>query len=356
VKPGIRVLHVLGELKPSGMERMLVSGAQEFEAAGVDGHVLGVGLHHPFESAIRDAGYSVTTTDRALHTAAGREMLRRLLADVEPDVVHIHTEGRYLQTVLAFRRLNRRLPVVRTIHNVFDARGRWFVRRAAQALVADRLISALIAPSPDVAENETRFGRRPQVIYNWVEDRFFDLARQRAEAAVAPSAPIVIVGNCSRIKNHEVALEAALLGNLRVAHVGSEEDAGPVEGELLERLERAGLLVARGVADPGAALVAGRVFAMPSRHEGMPVALAEALVVGLPAIVSDVPGLRWAVGQSGVVALADREPAKWSERLRAGAVASSGPTIDFHASRGVAEYTAVYRATTTTRRRRRAAP
>lgn len=348
--PGTRVLHILGELRPSGMERMLVSGASSFDSAGVEGHVLGIGRHHPFERAIRDAGYSVRTTDRALHTPAGRQFLHRLLAEVDPDVVHVHTEGRYLQTVLAVRRSNRCLPVVRTIHNVFDARGRWFLRRAAQALVADRLVDALIAPSPDVAANEARFGRRVRVIYNWVEDRFFELAAQRAQVTEPSTAPIVIVGNCSAIKSHEVVLEAALLGNLSVVHVGSEDDVAPAERELLERLDHAGLLAGRGVGDPAAALLTGRVFAMPSRHEGMPVALAEALVVGLPAVVSDVPGLRWAAGQGSVVALGSREPAEWAERLRERVGTGGAPTIDFHAARGTAEYAEVYRAVTSRRR------
>ena len=42
---------------------------------------------------------------------------------------------------------------------------------------------------------------------------------------------------------------------------------------------------------------------MPSLHEGMPVALAEALVVGLPSVVSDAPGFRWASVLDGVTAL-----------------------------------------------------
>jgi glycosyltransferase involved in cell wall biosynthesis len=333
------------------MERMLVSGAGGFDSLGVEGYVLGVGRQHPFERAIRDAGYSVSTTDRALHTPGGRQVLERLLAEVDPDVVHIHTEGRYLQTVLAVRKSDRRLPVVRTIHNVFDARGRWFLRRAVQALIADRLVSALIAPSPDVAANEVRFGRRVRVIYNWVEDRFFELATQRMPGTLPPTAPIVIVGNCSKIKGHEVVLEAALLGNLSVVHVGAEDHAAMTERGLLERLDHAGLLVGRGVGDPAAALVAGRVFAMPSRHEGMPVALAEALVVGLPAVVSDVPGLRWAAGQGGIVALGTREPAEWAERLREPVGTGGAPTIDFHAARGTAEYAEVYRAVISRRRR-----
>ncbi|TCL79576.1 glycosyltransferase involved in cell wall biosynthesis [Curtobacterium sp. PhB142] len=341
---GLRVLHLLGELRPSGMERMLVSGAPGFAALAVHGHVLGVGTDHPFAEEIRRAGYSVTTTDHPAHTSPGRRVLRRVVSAFRPDVIHIHTERRYLQTVFSVRKVDRRVPVVRTVHNVFDAHGRWFASRLLQALIGDRALSALIVPSPDVARNEKRFGRDPQVIFNWVEDRFFELAGSRSGAGPDTTGPVVLVGNCSRIKSHGVALEAALLGNLRVAHIGSEEHAEPAERAILDRLQRNGLLVARGVADPADALLAGRVFAMPSRHEGMPVALAEALVVGMPAVVADVPGLRWATGEPGVVALASREPAVWLDALRGVAVSVSAPTIDFRARRGTAEYAAVYRA------------
>lgn len=348
----IRVLHILGELRPSGMERMLVSGAAAFHKLKIVGAVLGVGSQHPYAQAIRDAGYDVTTTAFPVHGQEGGRVLRDLVEKIQPDVIHIHTEGKYLQTAVAVKRLVGRGVVVRTVHNVFEATGSWFFSRLAQSLVADRLMDAVLAPSPDVARNEKRFGRKVRVIYNWVDDRFFALSHERAaNPRASDGGPVVIVGNCSRIKNHEVALEAAIKGGLTVAHVGSEDGASETEIILLEQLKQRGLLLARGASDPAPSLLCGRVFAMPSLHEGMPVALAEALVVGLPAVVTDAPGLTWAIGQSGVMSLQSSSAEKWLEALRVASVAGS-PTIDFHADRGAGEYDDVYRSALRAKERR----
>ncbi|PZE86281.1 glycosyltransferase family 4 protein [Curtobacterium sp. MCBD17_032] len=343
--PNLRVLHILGELRPSGMERMLVSGAADFKASGVAAHVAGFGVQHPYATEIRLAGYGVSTTEQPLRSAAGRRFLARVIADFRPDVVHLHSEGNYLQNVLTIRRIERAVPIVRTVHNVFTARGKWFVSRFLQAVVADRFVRAVIVPSHDVASNEERFARRVKVVYNWVDPRYFALTGAHPNDDPHDlSAPVVLVGNCSWIKNHDVVLEAALMGGLRVAHVGSEDHAEPSELRLLEELEKRGLLVSRGARDPITTLVGGRVFAMPSVNEGMPVALAEALVVGLPAVVADAPGLRWAASQPGVTMVSSREPAVWLESLRRASRGTQALTVDFRPARGTAEYVEIYRA------------
>lgn len=340
----LRVLHILGELRPSGMERMLESSSDDFAGLGITSHVIGVGLDHPFEPALRDAGYSVSTTTAPLHSSVGRRFLRRVVSTFRPDVVHLHTEGNYFVNVLAIKRAGYSVPIVRTVHNVFAAHGTWFLRRFVQAALADRFVAAVVVPSSDVAINERRFRRRVQVIYNWVDNRFFELAASRGDATSRdPKAPVVVVGNCSWIKNHDLILEAALLGRLTVAHVGSELHAEASEKRLLEELDRAGLLISRGPGDPSDAFVAGKVFAMSSLNEGMPVALAEALVVGLPAVVADAPGLRWSGSEPGVTVVASMEAAAWADALHAATRGREGSTTDFSPARGAAEYTAVYR-------------
>lgn len=349
---GLRVLHLLGELKPSGMERMLVSGADEFARQDVHGHVIGVGADHPYGDAIAAAGYAVTTTRHPLHTFNGRAVLRRVLSEFTPDVVHVHAEGNYLQTILSLRSISLRMPLVRTVHNVFDAHGKWFWSRFAQAVVGDRMVRALVVPSPDVAENERRFGRRPRVVYNWVDDRFFDVALRRGQLnQSSEAAPVVLVGNCSEVKNHELVLRAALSTGRAVAHIGSEAGAGSSERRSLDELEEAGLLVARGVSDPAEALLMGGVFAMPSLHEGMPVALAEALVAGLPAVIADAPGLRWAAGFPGVTVVSSNRPEDWADAFELVDPEPSASTVDFRAARGTAEYSAIYRAVSAQGRR-----
>lgn len=70
---------------------------------------------------------------------------------------------------------------------------------------------------------------------------------------------------------------------------------GPLEAELLELRDELGLgerfRFLGYQADPVRVLAAGDVFCLSSRYEGLPIALLEALALGLPAVVTAVGGI-----------------------------------------------------------------
>lgn len=347
-QPVVRVLHILGPLRPSGMERMLVSAADDFRDEGVSAYVYGLTRGSTFIDELRQAGYEVTLGAPVGRSLRAARTLRRLVAERQIDVIHIHTEGNWLQTVLASRWAvaGRRSVIVRTVHNNFLASGRWLASRRLQALFGDRFVRAIVAPSPDVAESERSVRRECRVIFNWVDDRMFELySRRQLRQPGARAEHAVIVGNCSDIKRHELALEAIWAAGLRLSHVGDETDASARERDLLDRFEDAGRLVRRGVQPPDDVLVDGDIFCMPSRFEGFGVAFAEALVAGLPCLVSDSPGLHWARDVDGVRLLPD-DVSVWEAALT-DTPANSAPTIpdgiDLSASRGAHEYATLYR-------------
>jgi glycosyltransferase involved in cell wall biosynthesis len=341
----IVVLHLLGPLRPSGMERMLVSAASHFRSENVTSVILGQGPDHPYADELRAAGYDVRIMPAVGDSLRSALALRSLAKDLNVDVIHIHTEGNYLRTALASRlAVGWRGRVVRTIHNVFDAKGFWKLSRIVQSILADRLLSALVAPSPDVAENEKSIGRNAQVIFNWVDDRLYSIKETRkSRERGAPLA--LIVGNCSQIKHHELALLALQNTHYNLIHLGDEVGASDEERTLLEELAVAGRMVGRGAMPPDFALKQADYFLMPSRHEGMPVALAEALVAGVPAFVTNVPGLKWASGFPGVTVLSESQR-DWEAALSVPvhvSVQNEVLPIDFGAARGAKEYAQIYR-------------
>lgn len=336
------VVHLLGPLQASGMERMLVSAAPHWQAAGLDATVIGQGTWHPYASELENAGYRIEIFPRGILAEP-----RRFVAVVRQSgasVVHIHAEARYLLTaVLSAWAVRSRRRNVRTVHNVFLASGWWGLKRRLQALAGDRFVGEIVAPSTDVARNERRFWRQPRVIYNWVDDSFYkvpEVARARRTA--------IVVGNCSSIKNHELALEAAREAEWRLIHIGDERTIPAHEAELLDALVAEGHASRLGRADPRDAMAAATVLLMPSIHEGMGVVVAEALVLGMPVILADVPGLRWAAGQPGVSLVSLHKP-EWVRALHAVATGGSSLSdttrarIDFSAARGAREYAALYR-------------
>ncbi|WP_181436524.1 glycosyltransferase [Curtobacterium sp. MCPF17_001] len=342
----MKVLHVLGSLRPSGMERMLVSAAPYFAAAGVHTSVIGQGDDQPFADSLRNAGYTVDLVESIAGSWRNALHFRKIVRSSSIDVIHIHVEANYLRNVIVARwALGTRGSIVRTVHSIFPARGRWWFSRAVQAAIGDRFTRAIIAPSPDVELNERGIGRRTRTIMNWVDDRMFALAQVRSRTSTCDDGPPValILGNCGSVKNHDIALQALASTDHKLLHLGDERDASAQERRSLDELEQRGQLLSRGPASPDDALVAADYFLLPSVREGMSVALAEALTVGLPAIINDAPGLRWAASAPGVrvVAAAD----EWETALQEfGSVEpqAGDAVFDFSASRGVDEYLSAY--------------
>jgi glycosyltransferase involved in cell wall biosynthesis len=344
----MKIVHLMGALKPSGMERMFVSAATHLRDAGIDTLIVGQGTDHPFTPELEAAGYRVASVP-SLRTIAGAKAWAALLKAEQPDLVHIHTEGAFALSTVAAKLALPRTPIVRTIHSYFHPKGKALLSRKAQAFVADKLIKQFIAVSPDVQENEKDFNREPALILNWVEDRFFTLRDVRANLP-QDEASAVIVGNSSHIKNHALALRAVRDSTLDLYFHGDETGATPEERAILDELEAAGRLRHRGVSDPGPSLLKASVFLMPSRHEGMPIALSEALVAGVPAIVNHAPGMMWARQFPNVMKIGANQP-EWNKALyifslpdfRAQLKPADAP-LDLSARRGVSELVSLYRA------------
>ncbi|TFC61640.1 glycosyltransferase [Cryobacterium sp. TMB1-7] len=342
----IKVVHLLGALNPSGMERMLVSGAEHFARHGVEALVVGQGETHPYSNELCAAGYDVVTIP-SVRTLKGALALRLLIRRTSPDVLHIHSEGGYAISSLSAVFCSSGPAVIRTVHNVFTPRGRTRLSRRIQSAIGDAVARFLVVPSPDVQANEAQFGRKTTLIYNWVADDIGVTQQNPPQPVLDETQSALIVGNCSAIKNHELVLGLLFNGGFDLYHHGDESHASADEHEWLERFSAAGRLRSRGSAAPTESLKQASFFVMPSTQEGMPVSLAEALTAGLPALVSDVAGLRWA-GTVRRVRLVSNDLDSWSAALDKTSIenlqieAGDVPP-DFSAARGVAEYVHLYR-------------
>jgi glycosyltransferase involved in cell wall biosynthesis len=339
------------------MERMLVSAAPYWQEAGWQADVIGQGNDHPFANDLTSAGYRVSVV-RSLRTAAGLGDLARLLRATKPDVVHMHTEQAHGPISLVARITLPRAGLVQTVHSMFNFQGVTVPRRRLQHAVSRLVGTQFVAPSCEVADNERQnWGLTCQVVENWVADEFANDAHidNRSTMLKAPLR-VAMVGNCAVVKNHQVVLRAALaVPRVVVVHVGGSSAATKEEEELARRLEGKQQLQMLGArTDVTAILQSVQVFAMPSLLEGMPVALAEALCMGVPCIISDAPGLRWAAQEPGVLVARDADD--WTKFLQwlshdnafvssltsAAQSGMDGQCQRFSARRGATEYADVY--------------
>jgi glycosyltransferase involved in cell wall biosynthesis len=297
----VHVLHILGELRASGAERMLVLAADAFRALGVTGEVVSTGTRvGAYADALASAGYAVHHVPFRKTPGFFLELWR--FARGRFDAIHIHTErASFWLSLMALA--SGAKAVVKTGHSYFEFAGGLRFRRALQRRLMSLMGVVQVAISRAVRENEQRrFGIETELVYNWFDSDTFNTiepgfrARARHELGI-PSGQFVIalVGNCSEAKNHRALLRAmALLSPAErpfLLHAGDEQDA-PGERELANSLGIATDLCFLGpVDDVRRTLAASDAFVMPSLTEGLPLAALEAVASGLPAVLSDVGGL-----------------------------------------------------------------
>jgi len=174
-------------------------------------------------------------------------------------------------------------------------------------LSAERMLGRVTQRMIHVSASERDEGRtlrviapgRQRVVPNGIDPARFERpaggAALRAELGIPAAARVVgSIGLLNDAKGHDLLLLAAarLPADVHVLVVGH----GEREGALREQAARLGL--ARRVHLPGwrddvsAAHAAMDVFALPSRWEGLPYSLLEAMAAGLPCVASEVNGSR----------------------------------------------------------------
>ena len=301
MRPPLRVLHVLNELRPSGAEIMLRIAAPLFRENGVECELLATGDSiGPYATVLEAAGYRTHHIPFARSPAFFMDVAR-FAKRSGFDLIHLHAERGFIGYVLAARMagLGR---LVRTVHNNFNFGGFLRVRRGMERRLAERLGVNFIAIAPGVEQTErSLYGTSPLLIPNWFDSTHFHpvMPEERAAARAAFGVRdgeyvMVSVGNCSVVKNHTALIEALARCtefNWRYLHVGLEEPGEP-ERALAKKLGVSDRIQFIGaVDDVRPVLHAADLYVMPSQFEGLGIATLEAIAVGLPALLTEVPGL-----------------------------------------------------------------
>lgn len=237
-----------------------------------------------------------------IHTALGVLLAARR----RPDIVHIHAIGPALLAPLA-RLLGLRVVIT---HHGFDyERQKWgFFARVALRLgervgmtCADARIAIARAIADSVAD---RIGTPVTFIPNGVEIHPPQQGITHLRAfGLAPGRYVLSVARIVEEKRQLDLIAAFRELNdptLKLAIVGSAEHGGAYRDAVAAAAAATPGVVLTGF-QAGEALAQlyahAALFVLPSSHEGMPIALLEALGYGLPVLASDIPANR-AIGLS----------------------------------------------------------
>jgi glycosyltransferase involved in cell wall biosynthesis len=258
--------------------------------------------------------------------------LRRLLRAWRPDVVHAHglRAGALAALALALVRPTvhyARPALIVTVHNAPAAdRVTGAIYRVLERIVARRADSVLCV-SVDLEDRMRGAGARrvgrALVPADERANPAGDVSAQTFAAVLGtgPGRPVVLaVGRLAAQKGFGALLEAAARwGDIQpppqVVIVGE----GPLEAELKDQAARLGVdaVFVGQRRDVAALLAAAAIFVLPSRWEGQPFVLQEALAAGVPVVATRVGGTPQVTGEDAALLVPLDDPAGLADAVRA---------------------------------------
>lgn len=308
----LEVWSILTSLTSGGAEILVSNLSAALVARGVrnrvialcDAPILGntAEMEAKLAAQIRDGGGEFVSLhlSRKRGPLEGAAALRKLLAVSEPDVIHCHTARAVAMVGLS----GFRGPVILTHHNIKLSFPRHLFR------VFDLIVDRYVAISPEVEGTFRRLSRRPIKLIPNAAAREFGVGVPRQ--AIAEPCRVLAVGTISDQKNYGLLLETAAI--LRDSNRGFAMPKFTIAGggqdldELRRRARDMGL--AEEVqflgerSDIRDLMAASDILLNTSTYEGLPVAIIEAMGMGLPIVVTDVSGNRDLVddGLNGLLA------------------------------------------------------
>lgn len=305
----MRILHLLSERGYSGGEHQLAYLLEHLNDCGHES-IFVLNPSARFEAKCRELGNEVRFVRmRNDADVVALWKLRRLFREIEPDLIHFacsrsHKIGahasvglRHLAPRVATRRMD--YPLGRSRYR------RWLYGRAVQAVVAvsegvRREVLAVGVPEDHV-----------HCIHDGVDaERLRDLrtsehrARTRAQHGIADDALVGLTSASLHARKGQDLLIAALEG------LGDREIVWLIAGDGPERAALEDRARAAGMLDPNAGrrvlflgdvrpvdplLATADLFCLPSRKEGLGVALLEAMAAGLACVGTGVGGILEAI-------------------------------------------------------------
>lgn len=229
-----------------------------------------------------------------------RSALRRVSAGSQPAVVHVHHPRSGALFQASRITAGRRLPILFTVHNMFSRYGPATKALSALNCMRSDHVSIVSHAAFDVFPGALR-RLRPDAytaIPNGVDLERVDatLAAVRAGSVERNTDPtrfeLINVGKFTRQKGHDFLLDVvSRLPDTGLTLVGDGPERARIEARVRDeglgaRVRFTGLVPRETVY---AELLAADLFVSPALWEGLPIAVLEAMALGRPVLLSDIP-------------------------------------------------------------------
>ena len=292
--------HAFDQLVPALVRTDVVPRVLAVYRRPADGPVV-----HPWVTDLRDRGIRADqiVDPGPMSLDVVRQMVLRVRRD-SCDVLHTHDYKSNLLGGLAARRADAALPWIATVHLHTDATRRLRIYRALDLFLL-RLADRVITVSREQQRLLRRRGVEPRrlvLVPNVIDVDAFRAGagrpdRARSAVGLPRQGPVVAaVGRLAHQKGLDLFLEAAVgIGRQRPDCRFVIAGSGPLRPALERQVDLSGLrdrvhLVGYR-SDVARLMLACDVVVLPSRSEGMPLVLLEALAMARPVVAARVGGV-----------------------------------------------------------------
>lgn len=300
----LSLIHVVDSLEFGGLERVVTDLAIEQHRQGHRVCVFSINRALGLADELANAGVVVLSGNKSKPFDLGvLSALRRSAVGQNADVVHAHNFSPNYYAACALFGMVNRPTLVGTCHDMgtrlSNRRLRWIYRAsltqtARLAMVGQQVFDRYIALNMVPADRATT------VLNGIPVDRFQNSAPRRHAARTTlglTETDLVIgcVGRLVGLKNHGLLMSilprlAARFPALRVVIVGYGELEAPLKAQAQALGVADRLLITGQRSDVSDLLPAFDIFALPSKTEGLSIALLEACATSLPVVASAVGG------------------------------------------------------------------
>ena len=325
----MRVAIVINSLKVGGAQKLVSAFASNAAAHGLVPVIIILREDNaPFlMNSVRDSGIKLIRLPQAPLFSIGRfRQLVRLLKEEQLDIVQTHlTYANILGTLAAHA---AGVPVIATLHTIAVPRG-WKAKllHVIENNVLKKYATRILAVGRVVSvANQRSFGKRKlDVIQNGIPKPAFpplqERDRLRREITGDGSGSIVItVGRFTRAKGYEDMVEAFRLLQQRASRpklvmVGSGATVDIIKNQI-DTLDLNQSIILTGERDDIPSLLAlSDVYASSSHREGLPLAVLEAMMAGLPVVATSVGDIPTVVTEETGVVVPPHHPELLADAL-----------------------------------------
>ncbi len=301
-----------------------LGGAQTYtlQLAKYFGGIIGCGIEHDwlFEEAKRLGIETIRLKHlkrdiSPYHDLAAYFELRKVIAEVKPDLIHLNSSK--AGVIGSFAAKKSSIPVIYTVHGLVLNEALSALKKSFYGFLerrAARRRAYTIAVSQEdyngLLSSKCASAEKMQIIHNGIPAMDF-LGKQAARQQLGLPADGLCIGTIANLypnKGVDILIQAAaklspdILEKITMIAIIGE---GPQREKLEKMVTLQGL--SKVIKFCGAQKSAARllkafdIFVLPSRKEGMPFAILEAMQAGLPIIATDVGGVAETLGQSAIV-------------------------------------------------------